>query len=149
LKSYIRDKRSPSPTHKHTSKVMSSNKAKDTTPELFFRSLLIENHLKGYRLHWKKVPGRPDISFTTKKIAIFINGCYWHRCPTCKLSLPKSNSKFWKNKFEKNVQRDKIKNSQLEDIGCKVFTIWECELKKNYEQSKSKIKSILDEIKSS
>lgn len=149
MKSYIRDKRSPLPTHKHTSKVMSSNKAKDTTPELFFRSLLVEHQLKGYRLHWKKVPGRPDISFTRKKIAIFINGCYWHRCPTCKLSLPKSNVKFWKNKFEKNVQRDKIKNSQLEDIGWKVFTIWECELKKNYERSKSKIKSILDEIKSS
>ena len=149
MKSYIRDKRSPLPTHKHTSKVMSSIKAKDTTPELFFRSLLVEHQLIGYRLHWKKVPGRPDISFTRKKIAIFINGCYWHRCPTCKLSLPKSNVKFWKNKFEKNVQRDKIKNSQLEYIGWKVFTIWECELKKNYERSKSKIKSILDEIKSS
>lgn len=77
MKSYIRDKRSPLPTHKHTSKVMSSIKGKDTTPELFFRSLLVEHELIGYRLHLKKVPGRPDISFTRKKIAIFINGCYF------------------------------------------------------------------------
>lgn len=130
IKQYSRDKRSPTPVNEATSELMSKIRSKNTKPEMLLRKLLWQNGYRGYRLHWSKVPGRPDIAYPGKKIAIFVNGCYWHRCPRCKPSMPKSNIDFWKNKFEKNVARDKRKKTELEELGWKVFVIWECEIKK-------------------
>lgn len=130
-KIYVRDKRSPSPKHEGVSRVMSANKAKNTKPEITLRKELWRNGVKGYRLNWKKVPGRPDITFPGRKIAIFVNGCFWHRCPNCNYTLPKHNTNFWENKFSKNTVRDKIKQQNLEEMGWKVFVIWECEIKNN------------------
>ncbi|MGF7072338.1 very short patch repair endonuclease [Mucilaginibacter sp. 3215] len=130
MKQYSRDKRSPVPVSGTASKVMSSIKGKNTKPELLFRKALWRSGLKGYRLHWK-VEGRPDIAFPGRKLAIFIHGCYWHRCPICNLSKPKANSTFWSDKFEKNVERDGRKTSALERDGWTVMTFWECEIKKD------------------
>lgn len=127
---YSRDKRSPPPFNENVSKIMSKNKAKNTTPEQYLRKLLWSNGFRGYRLHPKNIPGKPDICFNRKRIAIFVNGCYWHRCPKCDLPLPKNNQEFWKNKFQKNTQRDLDKIRQLIKVGWRVITIWECELKK-------------------
>ena len=127
-KKYSRDKRSPKPLNESTSKVMSANKAKNTKPELLLRKALWKKGHKGYRLNWKKVPGRPDIAFPGRKLAIFVNGCYWHRCPKCDLSLPKTNTQFWKEKFDNNAKRDKKKNDELISLGWKVIVIWECEI---------------------
>lgn len=114
---YIRDGRSPLPEDESTSKIMSSIRGKDTGPELLMRQALRKVGLPGYRLHWKKVPGRPDISYPGKKIAIFVNGCFWHRCPKCNPSMPKSHKDFWKEKFKRNVKRDRIKVKALERLG--------------------------------
>jgi DNA mismatch endonuclease (patch repair protein) len=130
-KIYIRDKRSPLPSSEVVSKVMSRNKGKDTKPELLLRKLLWKNGLRGYRVHPKNIPGKPDVCFVSRKIAIFINGCFWHRCPYCNYQLPKHNRQFWKNKFNRNVIRDEEKIRQLKMSKWKVITIWECELKKN------------------
>src|SRR5688572_24128204 len=111
---FIRDGRAPIPIKEMTSKLMSANKPKDTKPEILFRKALWRHGIRGYRLHWNKVPGRPDIAFPQKKLAIFIHGCFWHRCPCCNLSLPKSNTDFWKTKFEANKLRDIKKNKALE-----------------------------------
>ena len=110
-------------------KSMQGNKSKDTKPELTVRKLLREAGLPGYRLQWKKAPGRPDIAFPGRKIAIFVNGCFWHRCPKCDLPIPKTNPEYWKEKFQRNVERDRIKVEELEKEGWKVLIIWECELK--------------------
>ncbi|MCD0455110.1 very short patch repair endonuclease [Chryseobacterium sp. LC2016-27] len=134
-KEYSRDKRSPVPSNKNISKIMSHNKAKNTRPELLVRKAFWKNGFKGYRLHPKNIPGKPDIAFIKKKIAIFVNGCYWHRCPICNYSIPKSNTEFWENKFSKNVERDKKKINELEILGWKVITIWECELKSSSYQN--------------
>jgi DNA mismatch endonuclease (patch repair protein) len=107
---------------------MSANKAKDTKPEILLRSALWKANLRGYRLHDRNLPGRPDISFKSKKVAVFVNGCFWHRCPHCDYSLPKHNSNFWKDKFDKNVERDKRKENQLKAEGWKVITAWECKI---------------------
>ena len=143
MKEYIRDKRSPRPLKESTSKVMSANKAKSTKPELLVRKALWENGVRGYRLNWKKAPGRPDIAFPGKEIAIFINGCYWHRCPRCDLSLPKSNIEFWKEKFERNIARDKRKNEELLDLGWNVLVLWECDIKSNISVSVDKVNKVL------
>ena len=127
---YLRDGRAPVPLKETTSRIMSANRAKDTGPELALRQMLREQGIKGYRLHKKDIPGRPDISFGPEKVAIFINGCFWHRCPNCKLPLPNSQRDFWKNKFTSNRKRDRVKLYKLQDLGWQTMVFWECELEK-------------------
>jgi DNA mismatch endonuclease Vsr len=128
IEPYVRDSRSPAPTTDNVSKVMSANKRKDTKPELILRKILRESGCSGYRLQWN-VPGRPDVAYPGKRIAIFVNGCYWHRCPSCNLPLPKNNTTFWNDKFKKNIERDAKKICTLKNEGWTVITIWECEIK--------------------
>lgn len=110
-----------------THKTMKANRAKDTKPELSVRRLLREAGYPGYRLHWKKAPGRPDIAYPGRKVAIFVNGCFWHRCPHCSPPMPKSNEAFWEAKFAANRERDGRKTAELEAAGWTVFTVWECQ----------------------
>jgi DNA mismatch endonuclease, patch repair protein len=128
-KTYIRDGRAPIPENEITSKVMSSIHAKHTRPELALRQALSNNGLAGYRLHWKKAPGRPDVAYPKIKLAIFINGCYWHRCPYCNPPLPKTHQEFWIDKFSKNVERDQRKIRELEAQAWRVLVFWECQIK--------------------
>lgn len=84
-----------------------------------------------YRLHVKDLPGRPDIVLPSRRIAIFVHGCFWHRHPEpgCKLArLPKSRLDFWVPKLEANRARDQAKEAALRDAGWIVRVIWECEL---------------------
>lgn len=129
----------PRAKNNNISKVMRANKAKNTRPELTVRKALRANGLRGYRLHTKKIPGRPDICFIGKKVAIFVNGCFWHRCPHCKLPLPKTNREFWRKKFLRNIERDRLKEKRLTDDGWTVLTFWECQIKRD-------TKSILEKI---
>jgi len=140
---YKRDKRSPKPLNETVSKYMRSNKSKNTKPEILFRKALWKAGISGYRLHWKKAPGKPDIAFPGKKIAIFVNGCFWHRCPKCNLSLPKNNAAFWKKKFDRNVERDKEKKQALEQENWTVHVIWECEMKENINDQVELVKQLL------
>jgi len=121
---------------------MQGNKGKDTKPELLLRKALRESGFPGYRLQWK-IPGRPDIAYPGRKIAIFVNGCFWHRCPYCNPSMPKTNEDFWKNKFEKNIERDRRNTSSLENAGWTVITIWECEVRKREEDVLKRILPII------
>lgn len=136
---------SPKATSRHVSRSMKGNKAKNTNPELLLRKALWAAGIRGYRLNWKKVPGRPDIAFPGKRIAIFVNGCFWHRCPICDLPLPKSNVEFWTNKFIRNVERDKLKIQRLEELGWNVLTIWECQIKKDIDTQVLIVKKSLEE----
>ena len=141
-KRYIRDGRAPLPENEMTSRVMSSIHAKNTTPELKLRKALWARGMSGYRLHWKKVPGRPDITYPGKKLAVFVNGCYWHRCPLCNPSSPKTHKVFWKNKFKNNIERDKRKTQELQNAGWNVLTIWECQIRNNLQECVNKLKDI-------
>lgn len=124
---YMRDKRSPTPVNDSVSKVMRANKRKDTGPEIALRRALRGAGLSGYRLQWK-VPGRPDIAYPGRKVAIFVNGCFWHRCPMCDLPMPKSNQDYWIPKLQRNKERDAEKRKALEEAGWTVITVWECEI---------------------
>lgn len=120
---------SPKALSATTTKVMKANKAKGTKPEIAVRKYLWSHGYRGYRLNYKKAPGRPDICFVGKKIAIFVHGCFWHRCPYCSSCLPKTNSDFWKKKFKLNIDRDTRKEEALKTLGWKVITVWECQIK--------------------
>lgn len=109
---------------------MQANKSKNTKPELMVRQALRSAGLPGYRLHWKKCAGRPDICYPGRKVAIFVNGCFWHRCPHCNLPDPKSNVDFWQAKFARNRARDERNYAALLDDGWTVLVVWECALKK-------------------
>jgi len=141
-KKYLRDGRAPVPGKESISKVMSANKAKNTRPEIILRKALWKQGLKGYRLHPKNIPGKPDVTFSKKKIAVFVNGCFWHRCPYCKLNLPNSKREFWSKKFETNIKRDKKKIRELRKIGWRTFTIWECEINNNILYIVNKLKKV-------
>lgn len=140
------DNRNPSPSSEIVTRVMRANKAKGTEPEIVVRRMLCEMGHPGYRLNWKKIPGRPDIAYPGRKIAIFINGCFWHRCPNCNLPLPKSHMEFWQEKFERNVERDKRKTSELEGMGWTVITIWECEIKKDTIGVKARLSEVFQRM---
>ena len=140
-KVYLRDGRAPIPVSEKTSRVMSANKGKGTKPELLLRKTLWAAGIRGYRVNFKRAPGQPDIAFTGKKLAIFVNGCFWHRCVLCNPNSPKSNVEFWENKFLKNLERDTRKNLQLRNAGWTMITIWECEIKNNLEKIVEKVKN--------
>ncbi len=125
-----------------THHVMQANKSKNTKPELEVRRALREAGLSGYRLHWKKAPGKPDICYPGRRVAIFVNGCFWHRCPHCNLALPKTNVEFWREKFARNQSRDARDNAQLVAAGWTVIVVWECRLKKGrFDRSMAQIET--------
>ncbi len=143
--SYLRDGRAPIPSKESTSRVMSANKGKNTKPEIALRRALNLQGIRNYRLHNKNLPGRPDIAFPRAKIAVFVNGCFWHRCPICRPSFPKSNIEFWQEKFTKNKARDRKKKRELEKLGWKVIVIWECQIKDDVESVVSKISDLVNQ----
>jgi DNA mismatch endonuclease (patch repair protein) len=109
------------------SEMMSRIRGKGTKPELLVRSAA---HRLGFRfrLHVRKLPGSPDLVFPRKKIALFVHGCFWHRHQGCRYCyVPKSNIQFWREKFKKNVLRDRRVRTGLEEMGWRVAIIWECE----------------------
>lgn len=124
-------------------KCMKANKSKDTSPELKVRKALREAGYPGYRLNWKKAPGKPDICYPGRKVAIFINGCFWHRCPKCNLPLPKHNADYWIQKLERNVQRDAEIIEKLKMDGWSVIVVWECEVNNSLNHTILKIINIL------
>ena len=125
-------------------KSMQGNKRRDTKPELLVRQRLRAAGYTGYRLDWAKAPGRPDIAFPGRKLAIFVNGCYWHRCPHCSPSVPRKNVEFWEAKFRRNVERDARALRELHDLGWHTITIWECELKR--ERLETTMERVLAEV---
>lgn len=123
---------------------MTKIRGKDTGPERTVRRLLTQLGFR-YRLQGKDLPGRPDIIFRRRKIAIFVHGCFWHRHDdaACKLArLPKSRLDFWLPKLEGNRQRDLENQRKLAALGWEVLVIWECELGK-LDELKTKLNKAL------
>lgn len=106
---------------------MSRIRSKNTGPEVLVRSLLHRSGIR-FRLHSAGVPGRPDVVLKSRRIAIFVHGCFWHRHAGCKYAYtPKSRLEFWRTKFDCNVRRDRLTRRRLVRDGWKVLVVWECE----------------------
>lgn len=109
-------------TKEQRSNCMSRIRGKDTKPEFLLRKALWR---AGYRYRLKsRLTGRPDIVFPGKKVAIFVDGCFWHGCPEHR-TQPKTNSEFWRKKLSRNIMRDKEVTAQLESDGWCVLRFWE------------------------
>jgi len=114
---------------------MSQIHSKDTKPEELVRKYLFSKGFR-YRKNDARLPGKPDIVLPKYKTVIFINGCFWHKHEGCKYFVwPKNNAEFWKEKIEKNADRDDKNYKLLEKAGWNIIIIWECELKSRVVES--------------
>ncbi|MGG9960209.1 very short patch repair endonuclease [Ferruginibacter sp. SUN106] len=108
---------------------MSRIKGKDTKPEMLVRKFLHAHGFR-YKLHDKKLPGKPDIVLPKYKTVIFVHGCFWHGHSGCKYYVvPKTRTEWWRNKINKNKLKDHIAIRALRLAGWKVVEVWECNLK--------------------
>ncbi len=110
---------------------MSRIKGKDTKPEVMVRKYLFSQGFR-YRKNDRRLPGTPDIVLPKYKTCIFVNGCFWHGHENCRyFVVPKTNTDFWMNKINRNIERDKENFDALKQTGWKVIVVWECQLKKD------------------
>lgn len=109
------------------SALMSRIGQKDTKPEIRVRRFLHAHGLR-FRLHRKDLPGRPDIVLPSRRVAVFVHGCFWHQHHGCaKATTPSSNAEFWRTKFVANVRRDRDALEALRALAWVPFVVWECE----------------------
>lgn len=124
------------------SRMMAGIQGKNTKPELSVRKYLHSKDLR-FRLHVKKLPGKPDLVFQKYKAVVFVHGCFWHRHAGCKYATtPSSREDFWANKLSENVARDSYQIAALVGLGWRVFVVWECELR----ESQKRLESLYSEI---
>lgn len=124
---------------------MSKIRGKDTKPEILVRKFLFSNGLR-YRLHDKKLPGKPDLVFPKHRKVIFINGCFWHGHEGCKyFVVPKTRTDWWLDKINTNKRKDVESTAGLQHQKWEVITVWECDLKAP--KREQTLKSILEEFK--
>lgn len=119
-------------TKKKRSEIMSRIRAKDTKLERdFLKELSAVSHRAGhrYRKHYTGLKGKPDIAFPAKKIAVFIDGCFWHGCPQHS-RVPLSNVSYWKTKLVRNKKRDKETARHAKESGWRIIRFWEHQVKK-------------------
>lgn len=125
-------------TDKHTKEQRSYNMSRirstHTKIELEFKKLLVGTHLR----YQPKIFGKPDFGSKKHKIAVFIDGCFWHKCSKCYIK-PKSNRRFWNTKIKRNIKRDKFINHELKLQKYKVIRFWEHQIKKNIEKCAKKV----------
>jgi DNA mismatch endonuclease (patch repair protein) len=119
---------------------MSRIRRDNTEPEIILRSALWRAGLR-YRRK-SKLPGRPDIIFPGGKMAVFVDGCFWHLCPK-HFTMPKTNRAFWKKKLERNRERDSEVNFALRKLGWRVIRIWEHQLRSNPQRCTERILLLL------
>lgn len=126
---------------------MSHIRGSNTKLEVLVRKHLFSQGFR-YRKNDKKLPGKPDIVLKKYKTAIFVNGCFWHHHKNCKLAyIPKTNTNYWINKFERNARNDRKHSFELRKMGYHVITIWECRLKNNLNRELKRVERLLQKYK--
>jgi len=137
---------------KITSKIMSSIKSKDTKPEILLRKALWRKGLR-FRKNFKKLPGSPDIVFTKNKLAIFVDGDFWHGnnwkirgLNSLSDEFSENTRKYWLNKIKNNIKRDRKNNRDLRKVGYSIIRVWESDLKKDIDPILNKINNKLQDL---
>ncbi len=132
--------RSPPPTSEAVTRVMRSNKSTGTSPELALGRLLRKKPARS------RLPGRPDFVYSRARLAVFVHGCWWHRCPVEDYPLPKTHTDFWRRKFERNVERDRLNAGALKAMGWNVIVVWEHEVKRDPKGTERRVKGLAVEL---
>jgi DNA mismatch endonuclease, patch repair protein len=108
---------------------MRGNKGRQTELEKRMRRLLVRARLSGFRLNDRRLPGSPDFAYGAERLAVFVNGCWWHQHSTHVWPEPKTNIVYWFAKRARNAERDQRNPIELAKLGWRSTTVWECELK--------------------
>jgi DNA mismatch endonuclease (patch repair protein) len=116
--------------------------ADNRSTERRLRARLAQLGIKGWRIRARELPGCPDFVFTTDKVAVFVDGCFWHACPRCG-HIPRSNSAYWIAKITRNKLRDRKVSEALRLLGYGVLRIWECKLRTDPERCLQRILKLL------
>lgn len=120
---------------------MARIRGKDTKPELALRRGLVAAGLTGYRHHVGGLPGRPDVAYTRWKVAVFVDGAWWHGRPD--RFRPERSSEFWKSKIERNIERDQQVTELLEELGWVVVRLWDDEITRDIQRSVGRVRQAL------
>lgn len=122
------------------SEQMARISSQDTHPELELRKMLWS---QGYRYRLRNgLPGRPDLTFPAVRVAVFVDGCFWHGCPQ-HYRAPKTNAEYWRSKVENNIRRDRRADEDLESLGWKVCRLWEHQIRSDLDSAISEVDRIV------
>lgn len=103
---------------------MSRIRKRDSVPETTLRKALWEQGIRGWRLYRQDLPGNPDLAFARWRLAVFVDGCFWHKCPRC-FRRPHTRLRYWDSKIAGNVARDRLQRAILRKRGWRVVKFWE------------------------
>lgn len=128
------------------SRTMAAIRSKgNRTTELKLRMAMVRAGIGGWTMHRKDIVGTPDFFFQERRLAVFVDGCFWHGCPSCG-HIPKTRSRFWAAKLQRNKTRDLVAVEKLKDDGIRTLRIWEHDLKSNEDRDAAigKVCDLLD-----
>lgn len=120
---------------------MSAIRSKDTKMEIAFRKALFSQGIR-FRKYTRDLKGNPDIAIKSKKMVIFLDSCFWHRCQK-HFRRPSSNKRYWNKKIIRNVSRDKEVNNHYKSIGWRAMRFWEHEIEHNLGKATNKVANFL------
>ncbi len=128
---------------KRRSEIMASIRCSgNRSTEKALRATLVSLGIRGWVLTVRNILGKPDFVFPLARVAVFVDGCFWHNCPTCKRKWPKTNRKYWEDKIRGNAVRDRQIRNRLRRDGWIIVRIWEHEVKANPQKAVKKIARI-------
>ena len=133
---------SPTATTAAVKSAMKGNRSTNTFPERVMHKALFGLGISDFVTH-HELPGSPDIAFVSEQVAVFVHGCFWHRCPHCAPHFPSSNLSYWRAKFARNRARDKAVVRRLKELGWRVVVVWECRLLTNPLRQAQRVRSTL------
>lgn len=125
---------------------MSAVKSRNTGPEIELRKALYAYGIRGWRCNYKRAPGRPDIAWPARKVAVFVDGAFWHGHPS--RHKPGRSGKYWDKKIAQNVERDRRVNRELLEAGWATLRIWDFEIRKNLPAAVVGVVELLDKAAS-
>lgn len=109
-------------------KTMQAVKGRGTKLEKSLWAMLAGMGVKGWKKNASNIIGKPDVVFFSQRVAVFIDGCFWHGCPYCQRKLPRTNQEYWERKIRRNVELSQLYNRKLREVGWTVVRIWEHEM---------------------
>jgi DNA mismatch endonuclease, patch repair protein len=129
------------------SRVMARIRSRDTSPEIALRQALFASGVRGWRCHAKTLPGKPDLAFTRWKLAVFVDGCFWHGHPD--FFTPGKSGAYWDAKIARTKERDRIANEALRAAGWQVLRFWDFEIEDELERCVAEVAAALHHCRQS
>jgi DNA mismatch endonuclease, patch repair protein len=128
-------------TKEQRSRAMSRIRRRDTVPELLLRKALWSRGARGYRLDSRRLPGRPDLAWSQKRVAVFVDGAFWHGHPSA--FTPGKSGRYWDEKIVRNMERDRAADAALREMGWTVIRLWDFEVRRDVELSVGRVLAAL------